>query len=293
MRFLAGVFVLLGLVGPLAAMPEALEVEHHAGATSTTIHYRGHVMDVIRGEVKPGAETFIPASSFAVGFAAGSPEGLRSLGEFMAVNGTAYAKSTDVDSASYYETIHGPGFVTTGAIFLPHAAAPTATVTLSADAGTTMTLAAVYEALFEAAGDEAFVYTGSVHFAECQTLAISRAPIEGEVIFDHREKYYTRGKQVARDVHALVMGAGADFAREDDAARAAALERILYRNPYDPAQALSTHSHALILREPVASFSDVEPPAVLDVNHLLAQSVVASFRLDVFPIESLDPLPVE
>lgn len=262
------------------------------GAPPARLLYLGDVQDVIGGIVNEDGRSWRDASVARIGFGAGSPESLESLGEFLSFNGVAYTKSTDPQSGDYFQVIHGPAFVSTCSVFIPHDAAPAFRVTYKAKGpDDSMSLGQLYEFLYEAGGGNAYCFSGTAHFSTLDALAISRAPIEGENIFEHRDKYYTEGASRESDVHTIIMGCATNFSNESDPERRELLARILYDNPYDEGGALSVHSHALLLHHPVGSLDDVGPDHVRDVNHLLSQSKIQGFDLEVFVMGDLTPHP--
>lgn len=266
----------------------AIEVFPH-GAPPAAISYVGDVRDVIAGIVNDDGRVWRDADGFRIGFGAGSPESLESLGEFLAVNGVAYTKSTDSASPHYFEVIHGPRFLSTCAVFIPSDAEPAATVRM-ADEGRPITLGQLYEVLLEAAGTEAYCFEGFIEFDRFDALAVSRAPIHGDQLFENRDLYYTEGATSDRDVYALVMGCAADFQAIDDADRRELLGHVLYDNPYDETGTLSVHSHAVLLDEKVSDLESVTPSIVTEVNHLLSQSVIRSFEVRVYSVGQVEPL---
>lgn len=278
------------LVGGCARTPSqrpAIEVfPHDAGAA--TIHYIGDVRDVIAGVVNDDGEVWRDADGFRIGFGAGSPESLDSLGEFLAVNGVAYAKSTDGTSPDYFETIHGPRFLSTCAVLIPSGAEPVATVRMERD-GEPVTLGQLYEVLLEVAGDDAYCFEGFAEFSRLEALAVSRAPIYGDQLFENRDVYYSEGPSSETDVHTVIMGCAADFQAIADEARRGLLGHALYDNPYDESQTLSVHSHALLLSGRVDSLDQVTPAIVTDVNHLLSQSVIRSLEVRVYSVGQMAP----
>ena len=269
-----------------------LVVRQKSSAPPTTLWYVGDVNDVIAGRVPEEApKRWIDADSFLLGFEAGSPEGIGGLGEFLAVNGTAYAKSTDMLSPHYYQVASGPRFVTTGAVFLPRGSKPALTASL--DGSTTTTMAMLYDDLYRAAGNRAFVVAGFVEWDTLDTLSVSQAPIFGEDLFKNKARYYGFGPQKRATVSTYLVGCAANFAAETDSKRREPLGRILYNNPFDTGKGLATHAHVLVLNEANANSSGtIDPPEVADVCHLLSQSVVRRAELGVYPIDRLEPLQV-
>ncbi|MCC5876707.1 MAG: hypothetical protein JJU11_10860 [Candidatus Sumerlaeia bacterium] len=267
-------------------------VVYHFDADPGAVLYIGDVQDVLDGVVNEDGKVWRDASAARIGFGAGSPEGIESLGEFLSFKGVAYAKSTDPGSESYYDLIYGPRFLSTCSVFIPNDANPTARVTYTAAEGDEgMTLGEIYELLHEVAGHTAYCFSGSAHFHTLDALAVSRAPIYGEDLFGNRDRYYTKGATSENDVPTMIMGCAADFASITDEDRRAHLARILYDNPYDEGGELSVHAHALILHEHEAMMGAVGPGDVRDVNHLLSQSRIQAFDLEVFPIGELVPHP--
>jgi hypothetical protein len=264
-------------------------------ATVTTpaapLRYLGSVQDVIKGVVNEDGRSWHAAECAWIGFGAGSPRGLDSLGEYLFLHGTAYAKSTDADSPDFFRVIHGPRFVSTCSLYIPHDATALRRVRFSAATDDeVVTLGRVYEMLMEASGGQAYAFAGLVDFATVEALAVSRPPIHGEDLFANRERYYTEGPTSLNDLPGVIMGAAADFAREGNPERRELLGRILYDNPYDQGGGLSVHSHALLLHAPVEYTTTITPTDVRDVNHLLSQSRIRTLDVLVYSLESLEPL---
>ena len=295
MRLLAPLLALPLLLTACASPPQRvghLAVRPTSAPPATTLWYVGDVKDVIAGRVPAESHRWIDADSFLLGFEAGSPEGMEGLGEFLAVNGTAYTKSTLEDSPRYYQVVHDDAFVTTGAVFLPPDSRPAARVTFGDDPSHgTITMAALYDELYHATGEQAYVVAGFVEFDTLETLAVSRAPIYGEDLFQNRSSYYRFGPQKTHRASTYLVGCAADFDAEPDPTRRDALGRVLYDNPYDTTTGLTTHAHVLVLDEPLRSSRTIHPDAVTDVNHLLSQSTVRRARLHLYPISQLAPLP--
>lgn len=290
---MALVFSALCLTGcATSPRPEAgSAVVRKSSAPPTTVWCVGDVQDVIAGRVPAEArDRWIAADRVLLGFEAGSPEGIGGIGEFLVVDGNAYAKSTDMLSLRYYEVVSGPQFVTTGAVLLPPGSKPAATV--SVDGSTTTTMAALYDDLYRAAGSRACMVAGFVEWDALETLSVSQAPVYGENIFENKPRYYRFGPERREGVTTYLVGCAADFDSETDPARRRALERVLYRNPFDTAKGLTTHAHVLVLDESKGNGSGtVDPPEVADVCHLLSQSVVRRAELEVYPIARLEELP--
>lgn len=275
--------------GSSATPGDGLRVTRGTGSP-VALRYVGDVRDVLAGRVPPGSDRWIDAAPFRFGFEVGSPIGVSSLGEFLTVNGIAYAKSTDERSPDYYRVVRGRRFVSTGGAFIARDERPSFLATYRGARGAASTVGALYEALYEQVG-QPFCMAGPASFQTFEAIAISRAPVLGEALMDNRARYYARGAVKEPDVEAFLVGCVARFDGVRDPSLRDGLQRILYRNPFDTSSGSTSHAHVVILSRRVTASSEVVPEVVRDVQHLLSQSTLSRFDAEVFTIDRV--LPVE
>jgi len=265
-----------------------VEIGSLSPTTLLTLRAYGDVNDVIAGEVPEESNTWRRAADYRIGFGAGSPTDMEGLGEFMSLNGVAYAKNTNRAEPTYYETVSGTEFLTTASIFVPLDAEPNLRVTHRGFEDNPTTLDNLYGVIFEGTGGRPFVVAGLIEFENCETLAVSRAPINREPLFENREKYYEFGPESREGAVAVVMGIAGNFEMITDDGLRRDLARILYYNPYDISMDVVSHAHALILNETPRDWRRVRPYQVNDVDHLLSQSTVRRAWLDVYVVGAVD-----
>lgn len=234
----------------------------------------GSVEDVIHGRA-PSADDWIDVSAFAAGFEAGSPEGLESIGELIAFNGLAYARSTAAGGG----LLVGDRVLTNGAVFLSEGVEPSWRATIDGEA----TLASVYAAIHDVAQGP-FLVVGVLHFRQARVTAITCAPIHGENLFEHTDKYYARGNWTHEDLDLALVGCAADLPRVADPDLLHGLGAVLYQNPSAMDAPLTAHTHALSARGPIANVRGIGPQQAKEVMHLFDDSTVLRGHLDVYPI---------
>lgn len=246
-----------------------------------TCAYIGNIQNVLTGHLPEElAKRWVSASSFKYGFELGSPKGISSLGEFVACNGIGYATSTE-EGADHGKLIYGERFLTTAAFMIPHEAKATE----EWKSGTS-SLASLYQAIYSRMeGPTAFA--GLISFHELQGTFITHSPVEGEGIFEHQERYYAEVPVHLHDVQAMVVGVLTDFQASDPVHPE--LERILYHNPFEEEQSLVVHTHGLLLKERVASPTEIEPKKAELVYHLFNQSTLEKCSLELFRVRELKP----
>jgi hypothetical protein len=244
-----------------------------------TLHVTGTVADVIEGR-PPTAGRWIELAPYAAGFEAGSPQSVETIGEFISFNGVGYAASPG-RGPELHRLLVGPRVISNGAVFIPRDARPAAIVEV--EQPTPMT--DVYRSLLSRIRNPlCFVGTGT--FSAYHGIALSKAPIHGEHIFDHQNEYYEQPPMKSGQVPAGLVGCVADFGALS-AARREDLGRVLYKNPLDPPGDLTSHTHSLVLHAPAADVREIRPEGAVAVRHLVADSVLGRGRLEVYEIGSL------
>ncbi len=251
---------------------------------TVTLYVTGTVLDVMQGRA-PSPNRWIALDPFLAAFEAGSPGSVESIGEFIAFNGVGYSAST-VAGPEVHRLLHGPRVISNGAVFLPRDARPAAVISI--DEPTAM--GDVYERLHQhVAAPLCFVATAT--FASYHGVALSKPPIYGEPIFDHADAYYSEPPMHGAQVPTALMGCVADFDRLGGVLRED-LEKVLYDNPLDPPRQLSSHTHSLVLRAPAADVRNITSDDALAVRHLVADSLIASGRFEIYKIgRMLDAKP--
>jgi len=223
------------------------------------VHYVGHIQDVIAG--KRPEERWILASSFAYAFEIGSPLGIETMGEMVAMNGRVYARSPQTQSL-----ISGDGLVTSGALIIPHDAEPSQQIHRK---GMGVTCEELYK---EIEGPAAFA--GVMILSYLRGTAITKCPIFEENIFEHREEYYAKLPVELKNVSVAIVGAVGE------------IPQVIYQNPFDKSL---VHSHVLVLGGWVDRIQEVREQDAKDVLHLFSNSIIDRISLDVYPIAELTP----
>jgi hypothetical protein len=240
-----------------------------------TLYVTGTVIDVMQGRA-PAAGCWVDLKPFLAAFEAGSPESLETIGEFIAFNGVGYSASTASDDV--HRLLSGPRVISNGAVFLPRDARPDTIITIDE----VLPMTAVYERLYREAGVP-FCFVATATYGSYHGVALSKAPIYGEQIFDHADAYYAAPATEGWSVHTALMGCVADF-RQPSAVARADLEKVLYNNHLDPPGQLTAHTHSLLLRAAVSDVRTIRREDAVAVRHLVADSVLASGRFEIYEI---------
>jgi hypothetical protein len=238
--------------------------------SDVTLICYGDVQKILAGE--PLVEYRTESSEYLVGFMAGSPIGMSSVGEMLLAGGLTYTKSTDRESDSYFKVIHGESLITPAACMLPLDAKPSMHVTRPQ----TGTLYQLYEQLHPKVGGP-FAYCGAIKFRELNGISLTDPP-SGKIHFSEDRHH---------DAETLVFGAVShpdDPLFED-------LGRLIYRSSYEPdgLGVIEGHGHALVVKERVTDPNQVRPENVLDVFHILAGlSHISEIDLQIYPIGGIE-----
>lgn len=257
-----------------------MEIQRLAGEPATIVT-AGSVVDVLEG--RPPGQRWIDVSTTAAGFEAGSPKGLSSIGEMVSFNGIAFTRST-AEGAEHGTLLTGDQLLSNGAAFLPADARPT----WRAEIGSPLALQEVYAAIYAELGQPFFV-VGVLDFEGARVTAITRAPVYGEKIFDHREQYYANGNRDIETVQLAIVGCAARLEEVDDATRDG-LGAVLYDNPFAEKSAMMAHTHALELTQRIEHQVEITAELGADVHHLFDDSLVSSGTLDVYVIGGFEPV---
>lgn len=264
---------------------ERLGDENASGARLWSV---GTIEAVLAGRRPP--ERWIDASAFKAGFEAGSPRGIESIGEFMLIDGTAFAKSTDSSSPDHEWLVAGPRFVTNGALLISRDTQPGWRARCTTEADDLLELGALFPQLLAVADGAPMCFVGPVEFEDYRATFISRAPIDGLPILDHMDAYYTRPPLEATSVPTLVMGCLASHESLRSGVLSDVLQKVLYVNPQDEEYPVAFHVHSMVLDRPLERLDEFSTARARDVHHLLASSRPRFFDLEIYPIESIEPL---
>jgi hypothetical protein len=210
---------------------------------------------------------FLDAGSMRLGFGAVAMGDWRSLGDGVAVNGTAYLRSTHPDSPNYYRPVHNRYFQSNYFVFVPQRREPAEIRHVNAvDMG---------HVLAQAADDyrEGVVIAGNVRFVELRSIAISRAAVDGAPILQNPAAYYTRPMEIVRDRWAYVIA----LALRPDTP--AATELLA---PGTKAPGIAYVLRLDIAPETPATMPDA--PEVVGVGQIVTESTVAEGLLEYYPL---------
>lgn len=249
----------------------------------TNLVATGSVVDVLRGQ-PPTPDHWIELSPYVAAFEAGSPLDAESIGEFISFNGVGYTRSTQA-GVGQGQLILGDRITSNGAVFLPRDARPAAVVEVHCD----IAMTDLYESLHAQIGAP-LCFIGTALFKRYHVTAITHAPIYGEEILQHREKYYAEPPIDLADVRAGMMGCIANLSDVTGDGLREGLGAVLYQNPLDPPAVLSAHTHTLQLKENVRRVQDILPEIAISVHHIIADSVVTSGRFEVYRINDITRL---
>lgn len=262
----------------------AIEATGHGPAK---LGHIGSVADVLRGNVPhPLSTRKFQAAEFSFGFEMASPRDLHSLGESVLVNGVCYTTSSDKSSSDYSHTIYGREFLTGGMFIIPRETKPSHLLTFKAD-GYSCTFSHLYSILFDAV-KQPFALAGFMDCVSLHGTAVGKPPIDGQAIFDHKAEYFPNPDLQLTNVTAFVIGVVTDYREKGLSRINKQLEVVLYKNPFETNSVLSTHAHALTLKQPVKCLDDITPHQVDKTLHLFAAGTVLRFlHADLYTISHL------
>ena len=254
---------------------------------SATFVCLNDIQDVIDGKKPTNPENlWMNAGDFSHGLGNGAIESINALGESIIVNGIAYTKSADQASPNYYQMIAGEKFMTSWVFMLSKEARPSYQVTCDKAQGSCSMLD-IYDTI-HAKVQQPFCVVGIIHCADFSGTAIAKAPIENLNIFEHKNIYYP--SQVnEKNVTAVIVGVAADLSADMDPRLKQMLKKVVYYNPLESTpDALTTHEHALVLKNSVNSIEEVTQIMAVDVEHFFTDSKITDFNLNVYLIDDIE-----
>lgn len=190
--------------------------------------YHGSVNHVISGTIPPPLiESPCDCSSTRHAIGEGSPLGVSSMGEGLAVNGTGYCRSVDSASDKFWQTLSGPNLVTGCLVGIgPIDAVPD--FRLKSKFNTFVTMATLCTHIVDLTQCDALYVAGVVTFEKGSLAgsALCRPPIYGENILQNKEKYF--GPLELDNAEAAYV-TGVVASNVDAHALHSTLRRILYK----------------------------------------------------------------
>jgi hypothetical protein len=246
----------------------------------------GSVVDVIAGTIPNElANCQFKASNFKYGFELASPDDILSMGESVIVNNTCFATSTNPKSANYLQTISGNQFVSSGLFIIPNSAKPTHLI--NQNLNVPLSLYDYYHKLFQSI-KQPFAFAGFFKFSQLQTTTIAISPISNKNIFENKELYFPHPPQTEKDTYTFLVGAVANYKDESNSTLLNQLEVVLYNNPFDKTQNLTTHAHGITLNKIITNICEITPDIVNKTSHIITEkSFLNAIDVEIFAIESL------
>jgi len=246
----------------------------------------GSIRDVILGHVDEKLKNQIfKASDFLYGFSIGSPFGFSSLGEAMLVNNTLFSTCTDITSGKYAKVIEGDEFVTSGLFVIPKGESPTYQLDCSFEKS--VNLYTFYQKIYDLI-QTPFCFSGFFEFSNFHSNFIEKPPIFDLNIFENPKTYYTKPHIQRSNEYGFVIGIIADFnlKRSDDLYKQ--LESVLYKNPNEPSENLSYHTHVLTLEKTCLHEQEITQNTVKECLHLFCEkTTVKKANLKIFTLSDV------
>ncbi|MCR9191297.1 MAG: hypothetical protein NXI01_01375 [Gammaproteobacteria bacterium] len=255
-------------------------------APPMTAEYIGSVEDVLAGRADPEliAQRFM-AANCQYGFELASPKDAASLGEAVIVNNTCFATSTDSQSADYMQTISGDTFLSTGCFMIPTGAKPNFKIKDACN--TPVAMNDYYQRLYDTVKTP-FAFAGFFTFSSLQMMVLGKAPIYEEPIFENQATYFPQRPATQTEVTAFLVGAVANYHDEAENDFLEKLKVVLYQNPFDTRQILTTHAHAVTLHTTIENVEAITPDVVDKTIHVLAdQTQFTALDVDVFSMDNI------
>ncbi|WP_108651510.1 hypothetical protein [Dongshaea marina] len=260
----------------------------HKNSASSAFKVIGSVEDVIAGIIQPRLinQTF-KASDYQFGFEVATPCGIDSMGESVLVNGWCYTASTDKHSQEYLSTISGQEFQSSGCFLLPQGETP-----CSKFIGYDLALpyADYIEKLYREF-NQPLLFAATVQFKELCAAYIAKAPVYNENIFENRDIYYSEPKMTFHNVSCFIIGAVTDYNNPSLSEVNNQLKVVLYHNPFDETNSLSSHTHGVTLDRYQERYEDIHPDNVDKTLHIFNEgSIIEAIQGDIFRIGSVTSL---
>lgn len=150
---------------------------------------------------------YFDAASVRVGLGNGAIGGWNSLGDAVALDGQLWLRTTHRDSPHYFSLVRNRYFQTNAFVATTLDARPMTEVTLDVKKTAKALLADL-----AAQHPRGVLAAGYLKFRVLQTIALSKAPIDGGALLKQAASYYTRPMESARDVwtYAVLLAGKAD-----------------------------------------------------------------------------------
>lgn len=259
-----------------------------ASEKPNTLGAIGSVENVVRGIVPETLKNRrFSASEMRYGFELGSPQGIRNMGECIAMNGLLYSSRTDATRKERDPLMWGPEFVTSGIFLVPNTCEPNLKISYcSLDKN--LSIREIYKKIYKITGAP-FAIAGCAELAQLRSQAITYSPVENESIFSNPKKYFCDEESVERDTSIALVGVVSDFSDAGNPVINEKLRTVLYYNPFNRQSAkLVSHSHAATLTNPILNTGEIHPHHVKSVVHLMDDSLVRYIKAEVFVIADIE-----
>lgn len=223
-------------------------------------------------------EIYFDAQKIRIGLGSAAVGGWEGLGDAVAVDGSAWIRSTNSRSPKYYATVSNRYFQSNGFIFVPpeieseqrlHISSPTS-------------LAQLWETLAKK-NSAGVIFAGYVRLAPLRFIAIAHPAIDGQPVSKNAPYYYTRAMQSAPEAWAYVVGVAATNA-SIKRANHAWLSSMLIAPPSRQDADVGL-MHGLWLKSAPDDFR--LPPRldnVLAVGQMMAETVIVEGELTLYPV---------
>jgi len=247
----------------------------------------GSVADVIEGSVDLRLKgRRFSAQKFQYGFEVGSSLNFDAMGEALLVGDKLFSTCTDPKHERYGQLVSGDEFVTNGLFVISLNTAPSFQLKMASKNG--LPLEQVYRQIYQKVA-KPFAFCGWMKFASFHATFIEQSPTKGKNIFDNRGFYYSRPPMLRGKEYGFAMGVVADF--NDTVMRDvnASLQTVLYHNPFEKSNQLSSHAHIVTLDTSCETESAISGGHARECLHLFCeQSAVTQADLKIFTIESVE-----
>ena len=254
----------------------------------------GDVQHVLSGDLPQSSYSNENTSNMMMGLGAGAFGSVNRTGELMIFAGKAYVKSTD--KVTNYRMEIANSVMTPFSVGLVRGARPTAIYAIENNGNKENNVDLLFQTLAQKHG-RLFAVFGVGQFEEMDTSAIKLAPVYGESLLDpaNKEKYYHNLSPITGRV-GIFFGVVNNPSKEPPAGYDKSVEeKMFYVNPTDRGSlALQSHTHILITNNQTFRYqSDYSESAILaftqsmtilEVNHLLTQSVLKKVILIVYDL---------
>jgi len=225
---------------------------------------------------------YFDCDHFLYGFEVAAINEINELGEATLVNGNCYVSATNKTEKCL---IYDKKFISTGLLLIPKSEKANCNVTgVDLNIPLEQFILDLYKRL-----NKPFAFAGIAKFNCLSSTHMTKAPIYNENIFQNNEQYYSEGNKEATNVSVFIIGVVTNYNDTESKEVSEQLKVALYHNPYEDTNALSSHTHGVVLNEHLSNIDELSPENVEQSVHIFNKgSSISSIEAEIFLIKSVE-----